>query len=323
MEKVLSLLLCLTFLYSVTLSGKNREVIVKLKDSSVINGEIVKLKDIGMVIGDNRLNNLTLVKFSSQSDSFLINRQLVLNEIVNFYKKIKEPVPEVRIFSKPSVTIKRKCFVITRKTISSIITDFLKANEQKIFRGRKWRILKIIAQNKIKLTTGKVDIKVSLTSEKNFYRLPFIVELFDGNRKRIKSLRAYAIVEVKEPVVVAAKNIFMRKVILPNMVKIAEVPIKNNNINFIKSLKEVVGKISKRYIREGEPIYRDIVQQPPMVKRGEIVNVLAQSSGISINTKGKVLENGYYNKSVRVQNLTSGKVFTAIVKGYGQVTVTF
>ncbi len=323
MKKVLSFLLCLIFLYSVTLSGKNREVIVKLKDSSVINGAIVKLKDIGMVIGDNRLNNLTLVKFSSQSDSFLINRQLVLNEIVNFYKKIKEPVPEVRIFSKPSVTIKRKCFVITRKTISSIITDFLKANEQKIFRGRKWRILKIIAQNKIKLTTGKVDIKVSLTSEKNFYRLPFIVELFDGNKKRIKSLRAYAIVEVKEPVVVAAKNIFMRKVILPNMVKIAEVPIKNNNINFIKSLKEVVGKISKRYIREGEPIYRDIVQQPPMVKRGEIVNVLAQSSGISINTKGKVLENGYYNKSVRVQNLTSGKVFTAIVKGYGQVTVTF
>jgi flagella basal body P-ring formation protein FlgA len=311
------------FLLTVALNAEKREIIVKLKENATVSGTVIKIKDIGMVIGDSRLANLALVKFSSQSDSFLINKQLVLNEIVNFYQKINEPVPPIRIFSKDIVKIKRKSFFVTEKTISSIIRDFLKTNEEKIFRGKKWKILKIITQNKIKLPTDKVDIKVSLIDEKNFFRLPFVVEFLDKNSNKIRAIRAYAIIEAKETVVVATKNIFMRKAILPDMVELKEVAIKNNNYSFFKSLNQVVGKISKRYIRKGEPISSEIVQVPPMVKRGEIVNVIAQSSGISISTKGKVLENGFYDKPVKVLNLSSGKVFSAVVKGYGEVVVNF
>jgi len=299
------------------------EIIVKLKENVTVNGTAIKIKDIGMVIGDSRLENIILAQFSPQSDSFLINKQLVLNEISNFYRKINENVPVIKVFSKDVVKIKRRSFFITNKTISSLIGDFLKTNEKKIFKRKKWRIIKIIAQNKIKLPSNDIDIKISLINEKNFFRLPFIVEFLNKKHNKIRSVRAYAIVEVKETVVVATKNIFMRKAILPNMVELKEIAIKNNNSNFYKSINNVVGKITKRYIRAGEPISTEIIQSPPMVKRGEIVNVIAVSNGISINTKGKVLENGFYDKSVKVLNLSSGKVFSAVVKGYGEVIVNF
>ncbi len=323
MRKIILFFLTFSLFVTATLFSKDREVIIKLKDNSVLNSTTIKLKDIGMVIGDNRLNNLTLVKFSSQSDSFLINRQLVLNEVVNFYEKRNEKVPFIKIFSKDVVKVRRKLFFVTNKTVESIIKDFLKSNEKKLFKGNKWSVVKIIAQNKVKLPTDKVDIKVSLLNETNFNRLPFLIEFMDKNHARLKSIRAYAIVDVKEAVVVATRNIYMRKVILPDMVEVKEIAIKNKNLNFIRNPREVIGKISKRYIRKGEPIYREIIQQPPMVKRGEIVNVIAVSRGITISSKGKVLENGFYNKPVRVLNLTSGKVFSAIVKSYGEVVVTF
>jgi flagella basal body P-ring formation protein FlgA len=311
------------FLLTVTLNARKGEIIVKLKENVTVNGTAIKIKDIGMVIGDSRLENIILAQFSPQSDSFLINKQLVLNEISNFYRKINENVPVIKVFSKDVVKIKRRSFFITNKTISSLIGDFLKTNEKKIFKRKKWRIIKIIAQNKIKLPSNDIDIKISLINEKNFFRLPFIVEFLNKKHNKIRSVRAYAIVEVKETVVVATKNIFMRKAILPNMVELKEIAIKNNNSNFYKSINNVVGKITKRYIRAGEPISTEIIQSPPMVKRGEIVNVIAVSNGISINTKGKVLENGFYDKSVKVLNLSSGKVFSAVVKGYGEVIVNF
>ena len=323
MKRGIFIFLIFFIFFASTLFAKDREVIIKLKDNTVLSSTVIRLKDIGMVIGDDRLNNLTLVKFSSQSDSFLINRQLVLNEVINFYQKRNEKVPAIKIFSKDVVKIRRKLFFITQKTVESIIKDFLKSNERKLFKRNKWSVVKIITQNKVKLPTDKVDIKVSLLNEKNFNRLPFLIEFLDKNHSKLKSIRAYAIVDVKEAVVVATKNIYMRKVILPNMVAVKEIAIKNKNLNFFKNPREVIGKISKRYIRKGEPLFVEIIQQPPMVKRGEIVNVIAVSKGITINSKGKVLENGFYNKSVKVLNLTSGKVFSAIVKSYGEVVVTF
>ena len=323
MKKNFFFSLFVMFLLTVTLNARKGEIIVKLKENVTVNGTAIKIKDIGMVIGDSRLENIILAQFSPQSDSFLINKQLVLNEISNFYRKINENVPVIKVFSKDVVKIKRRSFFITNKTISSLIGDFLKTNEKKIFKRKKWRIIKIIAQNKIKLPSNDIDIKISLINEKNFFRLPFIVEFLNKKHNKIRSVRAYAIVEVKETVVVATKNIFMRKAILPNMVELKEIAIKNNNSNFYKSINNVVGKITKRYIRAGEPISTEIIQSPPMVKRGEIVNVIAVSNGISINTKGKVLENGFYDKSVKVLNLSSGKVFSAVVKGYGEVIVNF
>jgi flagella basal body P-ring formation protein FlgA len=60
-----------------------------------------------------------------------------------------------------------------------------------------------------------------------------------------------------------------------------------------------------------------------MIKRGEIVTVIAQSKGITITTKGKALENGYYNSAIRVLNMKSGKVFSGTVSGYGKVNIVF
>ncbi len=301
------------------------EIIVKLKDSFETSSKIVKLKDLGMVIGDKRLENLTIVTFRNQGENYLINKQLVYNNILNFYLKNKEVVPKIRIFSKNgNVKIKRKSYFVTFEKVQNIIRNFLKENSEKIFKNKKWKIVKIIAPEKIKIDDAKVDIKVTLLNEKIFFKLPFILEFLNSNRKKIKSVKIFVITEVKDLYVVAVRDISLRKIVTLDDVKVAEAKVRNNRMNYFRNISQVVGKITKRYIRRGEVINDRMIAIPPMVKRGEIVNVVAENNGgIVISMKGKALENGYYNKNIRILNSSSGKVIVGTVKGYGKVVVNF
>ena len=313
-------------MFCISLFAKvEKEIIVKLKDSYETSSKVVKLKDIGLVIGDKRLEDLIITTFRNQSESYLINKQLVYNNILNFYLQKKEKVPVIRIFSKKgNVKITRKLYFITFDKISDIIKNFLKENSKKIFKNKKWKITKIIAPERIKISETKVDIKVTLLNEKNFFKLPFVLDFLNSKHKKIKSVKVFVITEVKDLYVVAVKNISLRKIITLDDVKISEAEVKNNRMNYLRNIKDVVGKISKRFIRKGEVINDTMITFPPMVRRGEIVNVVAENNGgIVISMKGKALENGYYNKNIRILNRTSGKVIVGVVKGYGKVIVNF
>ena len=150
------------------------------------------------------------------------------------------------------------------------------------------------------------------------------MEFLNSNRKKIKSVKIFVITEVKDLYVVAVRDISLRKIVTLDDVKVAEAKVRNNRMNYFRNISQVVGKITKRYIRRGEVINDRMIAIPPMVKRGEIVNVVAENNGgIVISMKGKALENGYYNKNIRILNSSSGKVIVGTVKGYGKVVVNF
>ncbi len=320
MKKFFLLIFLLFFAASVY--SANKEVIVKLKDKTVSPTTIVKLKNIGMVIGDKRLENLIIVKFNEGRESFLLNKQFVYNKILNFYISKKENPPKIVLISHNAIKILRKTYFLTSETIQSLIKKFLRTNKEKIFKHKEYKIIKIISPEKIRIPEKNIDIRISLLSEKNCQRLPFLLTLIN-HQKVVKEVRVLAITEVKGKYVVAKRRIFLRKILTPDDVEVKDVPLTSMKGNYFTSLKDVLGKITTRYIRAGEPISSDMIKEPPMVKRGEIVDVIAKGEGIVITTKAKALENGYFNKNIRVLNMSSGKVFDGTVVGYGKVRVIF
>jgi flagella basal body P-ring formation protein FlgA len=86
---------------------------------------------------------------------------------------------------------------------------------------------------------------------------------------------------------------------------------------------EVVGKRALRLINTNEVLRIDLVEMPPVVKRNDIVTLVAEKGLLRITAKGEVKENGRRGERIRVINLDSNKEIYARVIDANTVRVEF
>jgi flagella basal body P-ring formation protein FlgA len=88
-----------------------------------------------------------------------------------------------------------------------------------------------------------------------------------------------------------------------------------------RSLDQVVGRVARRSINAGSPMWLRWLEQPKEVARGDIVRVVVRSGAARIEFDGRAEADGRFGETIQVRNLTSGKNFRARVDGRGQVLV--
>ena len=86
---------------------------------------------------------------------------------------------------------------------------------------------------------------------------------------------------------------------------------------------KVIGKRSIRNIQPDQIILSDMVEIPPLIKKGNRVLIMAENEEFKITTMGEVLEDGRSGDQVKVVNISSGKEIIATVKGPDIVEVNF
>ncbi len=313
------ILLIILFVFKVLLHGEN-SIIIKLKQNSFVSDNYIYLKDISLIVGDKKLENIKIAKSPEAAQSVYINKGYIYNIVQS---KVKDK--KIQIIGPENIKITRRYFIFNEKIIKNLCINFLKQHSNQIFGSNRWRILQIICPDQIILPYKNVDVQIKYDDSQKTNRLPLQITFYKKNSYQIlKKVNITIFFEIFKKVVVARQNISIRKIITPTMIMTKEVPIKNFYSNYITSIKNVVGKITTRFIRQGQVITLDMVKTPPLVKRGQLVKVIAtDGKGILITTIGKALENGFLNNYIRVMNITSGKVFLAKVNGLNQVIVRF
>ncbi len=91
----------------------------------------------------------------------------------------------------------------------------------------------------------------------------------------------------------------------------------------IFSVNDVVGKRLKRSVRLGEPLQRQQVEFPPVIKRGERVVIEARGSGLMLTAAGEAKQDGRAGEAIQVMNSNSRKVVLCQVVAPGLVKVEF
>jgi flagella basal body P-ring formation protein FlgA len=91
----------------------------------------------------------------------------------------------------------------------------------------------------------------------------------------------------------------------------------------ITNIHEALGKRAKRAINVKAVLRADFIELPPLVRRGDVVTVIAESAGLKISAVGKVREKGHRGDRIRVMNLDSGKAIYARVLNSNTVLVDF
>ena len=89
----------------------------------------------------------------------------------------------------------------------------------------------------------------------------------------------------------------------------------------IFTVEDVIGKRLKRSVRLGEPLQRQQVEFPPVIKRGERVVIQVQGRGLMLSAAGEAKQDGRTGEAIRVVNSNSRKEVMCQVVASGLVKV--
>lgn len=219
-----------------------------------------------------------------------------------------------------SIRILREAAEVTRDEIKTCVRNFILENMP--WDREAVRIGHIRAPEKATLPAGNVAYRAELPKNTEMKgRFPVSVSLFsDGafQKKVWTSVR----MEIFSDVAVTVKPIARYQPITGDDVRLQKMDISSLS-NAVTDLRTLVGKRMKRKIDTNTVVRKDWIEVPPLVKRGDVVVIVAKSASIKITTLGKAREKGGKGDRIKVVNLDSDKDVFARVVDAKTVEVTF
>jgi flagella basal body P-ring formation protein FlgA len=172
------------------------------------------------------------------------------------------------------------------------------------------------------LPMGSVELKVGtrfLPSQTSTVAVP-VEAWVDG--VSVRSVSVPVRISALFPALVAVRPIGRHAVLLAEDVRVERREILAGQ----EALREpgaVIGRRAVRNIAAGELVLEGLVELPPLVRRGEMVLLVAEGHGVRAEIRGEAREEGKAGQVVRVRNLISGREVYGQVQAEGVVRVPF
>jgi flagella basal body P-ring formation protein FlgA len=143
--------------------------------------------------------------------------------------------------------------------------------------------------------------------------------LYQGSRKF--SIWARVKISATMTRVVATQLILPGQTVAPDQVRIEtydDFPLRND---IARNLEEVVGRMPRRAIRMGLPVFRADLIEPFQVKRGDLVDVTAIAGAAQLHVSALAETPGRQGDIITLKNARSGKFFRARIEGKDKALV--
>ena len=125
------------------------------------------------------------------------------------------------------------------------------------------------------------------------------------NGKPMQTSWINADIEVWVDVVLAVHTIKERQVIREEDIYVGKKDLAELPPGYADDIGSVAGKRAKRFVGTNRPITQDMLEEPPLFKRGEKVFILAESDTLKIIATGTAENDGYKGRPVKVMNVQS------------------
>ena len=120
-----------------------------------------------------------------------------------------------------------------------------------------------------------------------------------------------------EEVIVARVNVASNSVLTEDDIELQMRDVASDATAHLTNIDTVLGMQIKRAVRSGTAINKSMLKYPIVVKRGDMVQIIAEKGTLRIQMKGIAQKNGALHDSIPVKNLNSSRVIVAQVTGSG------
>lgn len=168
---------------------------------------------------------------------------------------------------------------------------------------------------------GTIDVQVRLPTRNRLIGFTPAEVVFVVDGKEVKRKTIYVQVDVKTKAFMTTRWIKRYEPLHAENITMVETLSSKVPMDAITTPEELINTVVKVAVPKGKFITHSLVEEPPLVKRQDIVDVVLQQSGLQITTKGVVLSDGRLGERVQVRNLESKRELSGRVKDARTVIV--
>jgi flagella basal body P-ring formation protein FlgA len=223
--------------------------------------------------------------------------------------------------SSPGAEITRSHIEVDQQKIEKIVSHYLRTT---VLRGNKIaRIKDLRVPKRIILPRGRITYQVMAPRNTKYLgKIPLAVQ-FNVDGQFQKKVWTSATIEMFVEVVVAAKPLQKHMTISEDVIELRQMDLAHLPANVITDPQSVLGKRTRSTISAKTVLRTDLIELPPLVKRGDIVVIVAESKGLRITALGKAKRKGRLGERIPVENFDSKKILNAQVLDAKTVSIDF
>ncbi|MGD8334442.1 MAG: flagellar basal body P-ring formation chaperone FlgA [Desulfobacterales bacterium] len=295
---------------------------IRISDRVEIDSAEILLGHMATIEGSDvrfnqRLKNIVIGKAPLPGGSHRFD----LNDLQKRIKQHHIDLATVIIQAPPQIVVTRSHIEIKKHEIENIVSEFIV--QQIPPDNTTMRIKEIRVPGNVILPKGRITYNVTAPrKQKLMGRCPITVD-FSVNGSVHKKVWTTAMIEVLGSVVVTRKPLGRHKPITEDDIEMQTLDLSNLPANVLTDREAVIGKRTKRAVGAQTPLRADSIELPPLVKRGDLVVIIAESENLKITTLGQVKKKGRRGERIPVVNLDSKKVLQARVVDANTVKVDF
>jgi flagella basal body P-ring formation protein FlgA len=173
------------------------------------------------------------------------------------------------------------------------------------------------------IPAGKVTFQLLHKDQRGLERQVSITALVRVDGIEARKVRISGWVDVFDSVVCVSRNVKRGEILQEDDLYLSRKNISRLPSTTLTEIGKAIGLMAKHQIRAETPLKEWMLMRAPIVKRGDMVTILAKSGGLRVSVPGKILEKGYKGQLVQVQNTMSRKKIYAKVINDATVMVDF
>jgi flagella basal body P-ring formation protein FlgA len=301
----------------------NPGAVINVFQQSEVNKDEICLEDISRVTGDDpglirKLRGIEIGRTPLPGQSYSIDEGRIRLRLKQFdidASRIRLNVPE------NAEVVRGVAHVPKEKIQEAVLAHIRRAAP---LENGEISVKEIQFNKDILLPKGAIAFRVEPPKNRELSgKVPFAVGIYVEGRFE-KKVWAVADIEVLKKVIVAKRPLGRNREITEEDIEVQEMDMANLPSNTLTDYGDILGKRTRKAIDVNTVLRADMVESPPLVKRGDVVVVIAESAGLRITALGVVKEReGREGERIRVENLDSKKGIYAQVVDSKTVRVDF
>lgn len=295
---------------------------IRMKSSAEVSGRVVRLKDVATLLQGqegvaDRLERIKVSEAPVPGRSRWVTAKQVQMGLARF----GVDASLYRILSSGPTKVRRRALQVKAQHICDAVKRHIQANSP--WRSDQMKIKPITYSQDVTVVDGQLSFRVKSPKHSDWLgSIPFTVSVFVDGRIA-KKVTVPVTIEVWSDVALAAIPLGKYQIIEAKHVRIEKMNLARVPENAVLRIEQAVGSRTNRNIAVNSILRCDQLELPPVVKRGDVVQVVAESKRMKVSVKARAKESGAIGKIIRVQNLRSKKTIYAQVVDSKTVQVEF
>jgi flagella basal body P-ring formation protein FlgA len=217
--------------------------------------------------------------------------------------------------------VSRGSVTVSREQIEQIVRGFIQ--QQAAGTAETLRIKDIRISEPVVLPTGPLVTRVLAPKNTELAGTVPLTVVFKAGEDAERRVGITVSLERLVTVVVARRPLGRYKPVENEDVELKAVDLAGLPADRLTDLESVLGKRTRRALDSGTVLRPDLLESPPLVKRGDRVRIIAETAGFRISAAGQVKQKGCEGEVIPVMNLDSNKVIHARVIDSQTVKIDF